>query len=243
MIFCIAALASNASSQQRYGATINGTVVDQQGRPARASVTFTNPESIRGEGCWVKDTTVFTDSNGNFSLREHCGLSVRNVTLFVEPVIGFDGAQTPIRAPYWTSLRESEAKFSGLNLRLEGSKDVDLGLIPLKVNYRQIELAVLGKNGKPYFKSLDAWTKFVLIVRNANGIAVGSEALSTNDLENSVDLRRGVVLLALPEGAWTLELLKDWNDFDQRGRTVRYLARNNVSVKNGPIIQSSLSVR
>jgi hypothetical protein len=243
VLFCIAVLGSSALSQQRYEATIRGTIVDQNGQPANAAVTFNNPESIRTKDCWVKDTTVFTDRNGQFSLREHCGLSVRNVTLFVEPATGFEGAQTPIRAPYWTSLRETKGEFSGLNVRLEKNQDVDLGSIPLKVNYRRVQLAVLGKNGKPYYKSRDDWAKFVLIVRNPSGIAVGSEALSTNDRENSVDLKRGVVLLALPEGTWTLELLKNWIDFDQSGRTLRYLARDNIIVKNQPVTRVSLLVR
>lgn len=231
VIFCI-----NAESQDTYRAVVRGQVVDEKGRPvSRASITFDNSETLKDKKCWAMEHELLSDGAGQFWLQEYCTVANRTIVVFIEAGDLPLNAQFPISAPFWHQLRKNNPRFAGLPINLEDSKHIDLGKIPVQVWYNVVELFVIDANGRPFYKTEDDWAKFVLIVRDELGDAVGSEGLSNFDLETSVRIDRGSVRLALPEGTWTLELLSDWDDIDTRGKTRRNLAKTTVSVKKSDV--------
>lgn len=228
-------LAGSATAQERYHAFIKGVVVDEKGRPVpRAVIIFDNSET-RTSKCWIADNLdtnrVIADGAGQFFYNEYCDTENRTIVLFTEAATGYDSAQTPIHAPFWPELRRNNARFAGLAVKLQGNQNIDLGTIPIQVWYSRVELFVTDKKGRPYYKSDDDWSTYALIVRDERGDAVGSDGLSISDIRNNIRIDRGSVMLALPDGKWTLELLKDLDDFDQTGKTLRYLAKTTITVK------------
>lgn len=223
--------------QQNYHGFVTGIVVDENGRPAvRASVTFDNFLSAQeGKTCWAKEHELMTDGIGQFFLNEYCNVPNRTIFLFTEAGDLPANVQFPIHAPFWPELRRSDTRFAGLRVELNGNQTIDLDKIPVQVWYNSVEVSVLAADGRPLYKSENDWAKFVLIVRNLSGNAVGSETLSAFDRERSVRVDRGSVNLALPEGSWILELLPSLDDFDIKRRTLRYLAKTTVSVKRSDV--------
>jgi hypothetical protein len=247
LVLCVnIVLTLPAVAQEKYYSFIAGTVVDEKGRSVnRAKITFDTLGVAQEKSCWAKEHELLTDGAGHFLLQEHCDITNRTIVLFTTAAPGLGDAEFPIFAPFWPELRKNDPRFAGLRVELKGNqKLLDLGKIPVQVWYNRVELFVTNKEGKPYYKSEDDWANFELIVRDKNGVAVGNEGLSTFDRERSVRVDRGSVNLALPEGTWTLELLRSLDDFDNKGRTLRYLAKTNISVKRTDVcLQARLVVK
>ncbi|HMJ08342.1 MAG TPA: carboxypeptidase-like regulatory domain-containing protein [Pyrinomonadaceae bacterium] len=238
-------LTTMATAQEKYSATIRGRIVDEKGRPVEGvNVTFDNPQALRAEHCGVKNNSVSTDAEGQFLHEEYCTVENRTVFLLMAPRIGFEYSQKPILPPFWTKLRETNPKFAGLKVELLGNQDIDLGDVPLQVWYNRLELFVTDRSGRPFYKSEDDWASFQLIVRDELGNAVGSNSLSIYNLQRNIRIDRGSVSLSLPEGTWTLELLRSLDDFDQNGKTIRYLAKTTIRVNRKDVCaQARLVVR
>ncbi len=224
---------------------IKGIVVDEKGRPlVRANVAFDSSEAWRGEKCVPTDYEVITDAGGQFFNQLSCKHGRGKTLLFTESATGLVDATFPIFAPFWPELRRNNSKFAGLPVELNGNDQIDLGKIPVQVWYNRVELFVSNNDNRPYYKTEDDWANFVIIVRDEKGDAVGSDALSTFDRERAVRVDRGSVNIALPEGTWTLELLRDWGDFDSKGRTLRLLAKTTIAVKKADVcLQARLVVK
>jgi hypothetical protein len=244
MIIIVLLAVFHGAAQKHYLARISGTVVNEKDGAVKAAITFDIPQGLQEKDCWAKDTTVVTDSEGRFVLEEHCTLKNREISLFIMPTTGLDFLQLPVRPPYWTGLQESDSKFAGIKVRLEGNQHVDIGKVRVPIKFGRMELFVLRRDGLPLYKTRDEWSRFILVVRDEKGNAVGDQALSIRDIESSVKPERGALMLALPEGIWTLELLNDWNDLGKGGETLRYLARTTVRIDNDVnTTTATLSVR
>ncbi len=246
IVFSVFVFSTVAVIAQPFRSSITGRVVDERGIPvAGANIRAHSSEELKAKQCGVKENSVFTDFDGRFLHQEHCGVPNRTISLsMAPPLTSFGYVQTPIYPPFWDNLRKSDKRFAGLEFRLEGNESIDVGNVPLQISYNGIELVISDASGKPYYRSEDDWAKFVLIVRDGNGLAVGSEGLSIMDIKKSVLIDRGAVKLALPEGTWALELLKDWNDFDASGKTLKHLAMTSVTVpKAGGFLRARLVVR
>lgn len=227
-----------------YQSYLKGRVVNESGRAeSGARIIFYNAREFGRLSCWVRDNQVSSDGVGQFLHQEYCTVEKRQVFLFTEASTGFVGAEFPMAAPFWPELRKSDPRFAGLKVDLHGTRTVDLGDIPVQVWYNLVECLVLDRKGRFYYKSEDDWANFALIVRDAKGVAVGSLALSTFAIQNNVRVDRGSVRLALPEGTWTLELLRDLDEFEQSGKTRHSLATTTVTVKKSDVcLQARLVV-
>ena len=221
-----------ASAQAKFSSVITGTVIDSNGSPVvGANVTFDNSNGLSNKGCWVKDNAVFTDISGRFVNKDICSLAQRSGLLFISRFYSDLRTLVPISTPFWADLQKYDKRFAGMEIQMDGNRETILGNVPVQVSFATVEVFVLNKRRKPLYASLDDWSNFILIVRNDQDQAVGSASLSTFDLEEGVvNVKKGSVLISLPEGTWTLEMLKDWNDFLPSGKSRKYLARSNMLV-------------
>jgi hypothetical protein len=218
-------------SEPAYSTFVKGRIVDNSGREVhRASLTAIHSSGSEENLCSFAHPYPFVDSRGSFIIEELCDVPEREITVFAKAIGPFADAQYPIRAPYWDQLRKIEPRFAGRSLKLNGNGIIDVGEIPVQVWFNLVEVFVLDKSGKAFYKNEDEWSNFVMIVRHPNGTAVGETGLSISDVENNVRVDRGSVRVALPEGTWTLELLRSLDDFDQSGRTLHRLAKTTVTV-------------
>lgn len=247
IIFVISCVFNIASQEKvQYKSIIKGKVLNNFGQPVEnAIVVFDVAENFYKNICWVKNNTVFSDKEGNFVHEEYCSLKNRKVSLFIVPKVGLSNSDAPLYPPFWSTLRRNNPKFAGLSVNIEGNQEIDLGNVPIQVWYNKFELFVLNKNSKPYYKNNDDWGNFHLIVRDELGDDVGSSALSIRDIENKVNIEKGLVKIALPEGSWVLELLADENDYDNTtGKTRRFLAKTTVKItKNEAILPVRLIIK
>lgn len=245
VLILIHVLALTGVTQAIFNAVIEGQVVDDKGSPiANAGVVFEISEVPGVKPCFADEYYLSTGTDGKFSIKEHCSVSSRTSLVFTEAAMSTTTAAFPIYAPFWKALRDSDPRFAGHAVKLSGDQKIDLGAIPVQVWYYQIELFISDRKGRPFYRSEDDWNRFTLIVRNEHGTAVGESGLSIADVKSKVRVDRGSVRLALPEGRWSLELLKSLNDFGVDGRTRRYLAKGTVSIKKGdPNAYTRLTVR
>jgi hypothetical protein len=239
-------MTSSGFSQGPFRGNILGRVVDEKGLPiAGVYVIFETSDEVRAKDCWADSDSVISDAGGGFLINEHCSVETRAGFLYMAPTKSFDYDQMPIYPPFLTELRRSgDPRFAGIPVKLKGNETVRLGDIPLPVEYNHVEVFVLDQNKKPYYKTENDWDDFVLIIRNEKGILAAGEGLSDWAISHSVRVDRGSVKYALPEGTWTLELLKSWDDLDQTGKTLRILAKTTVAVKKTDVcLQARLVVK
>jgi hypothetical protein len=235
------------SAQAPYRSVIKGIVVDKYGRPVGdADVTFNNPSSGRIPGCGSEHPWGHTNIRGEFTHEAVCTVPNRTASLLITKDLYSGRRVAPLSVQLWDALRERDPRFAGLPIQLTGNETLDLGELPVQVFYNPVDILVLDPDSQPHFHTLSDWSSVVLIVRDPKGVAVGGEGLSTFDRENSVQVARGALLVALPAGTWTLELLKSWSEFTQKGETRSYLARTTISVTdndNPKVIQMVVSPR
>jgi hypothetical protein len=225
-------IASKTSqSDKEYQSTIRGRVVDDRGAPIPgARILFDVSGELYAKFCWAKKESVWADANGEFAHHEYCTQPERTATLYIMSPIDRGKVQVPIFAPYWPALRRNDARFVGIPVLVREDRDINLGAVQLPVWFRPVQLSIKDARGKNYFKTADDWSRYVLIVKDQAGNSVGSDSLSINDIEEKVDVRDGSVRLALPEGKWTLQLLRRWEDMDRNGQVHRYLGQTRVVV-------------
>src|SRR5687767_2389920 len=99
-LFIVLVIGGVATAQPKYESVIRGLVVDDEGQPVSAGITFENSEELRVQKCWARETTVFTAPDGTFRVHEYCGVANRKVLIFIEPASPFKQALSPIYAPY-----------------------------------------------------------------------------------------------------------------------------------------------
>lgn len=220
---------SCAPAQDSPETAIRGTVVDSNGMAVVGANVYFQPQNGRG----VKHTEVFTDIEGRFTNRDDRPNERGSCLVFVSRFSTVLETLNPVYPPFWPALRTKDKRFAGTEIRLGSGGDIDLGKIQPLV-FWPVELFVLKKSGKPFYATLDDWdSRFILIVRDADAKeTVGSSSVSRAAIERGViNVKSGSVMIELPEGSWTLEWIRDWDDIDEYGNSRRYLARANVKVQ------------
>lgn len=199
----------------QYKTLLTGRSVDSKGKPvAEAIIIFDVAPELKGENCDGENMGVMSGNDGRFAIKVDCEKPDTTIFLFVVPS-SRNNEMTMLAPPFDDSLR-TEARFAGVPILIKKNKNTELGDVPVQVSSSTVELYILDKSGQPYFKSTSDWAKLIVLLRGSDGYFVTGLGLSTNDLERRINLEKGYLRLALPEGEWTIDLVTDWDDFDYK---------------------------
>ena len=103
-----------------------------------------------------------------------------NTFLFVSSPVP-ENVDTPIFAPF-SSLYEQNPASRGIPITSTTDKELNIGEIKVQVWMNLVEILVLDKNEKPYYKKLDDWHKFIYLTRNKNQELTSVLGLSIDDV-------------------------------------------------------------
>ena len=191
-------------SQTEHKYTVHGRVVDKAGQPIRgAQVILDTGPPVE----WEDLIESFgTEADGRFSIQETTQLaSYKTRYLYVTGARPKDTV-TLVKAPFNRFPMLKESRFNAREITIKLNGELDVGDVPLQVNYGVVCLSVLNKAGHPRLTQAEAWRSFYLRVRTRTGSKVTAIGLSWANIENAVDLRNSRINLALPEGTWRVEV-------------------------------------
>lgn len=210
LILYLIFVCSGIGNAQEYTTVINGRAIDENGNPVKgASIGLRSITGVLGTDStsWY-ESQVLSDNDGIFNVKNTSKIKVRNRQLFVS-------APMPERArvlgyPPTEYLLNSIIPFYGIPIQINGEEKIQIGDVPIQLYYGIVKLKLLKNNGKPIYKSLDEWRLHLTIVlRDENGKFIDAGGLSLDDVRNSIDLKKGTITLAIPEGKWQLGIIHD----------------------------------
>ena len=196
-----------------YKSVVKGRVVDTKGAPMpNAGVmleVIANVDDVGDRGKF----SVATDQDGRFRVENSSTISSRIRFLWVTAARPRKGMYT-IDIPS-VSLENTDPKFNGVPLTLDGNEEIEIGDIQAQVWFGYVELFIFDEMGKPYLIAEGDWGKRCFgAIRNENGKFIAGISLSTEDLRNWIDLKKGSVKIELPEGIWQIEMVSDIGNLD-----------------------------
>jgi hypothetical protein len=110
-----------------------------------------------------------------------------------------------VNIPFWPRLRR-EPRFSGKRIIVGPGGLTSVGNVDVQLIYGHVSLRILNERHQPLLTQPSDWSPVWIRVRDQNGVTVHESGLSVVEIERSVDLKRSLINLALPEGMWTLEV-------------------------------------
>jgi len=189
---------------------IKGRVVDVNGRSIpNAKITLqVAPES---------DLIVFvlTDKDGNFmyEIDLQTGKSKKHVEkLFVTPPLP-NGTCAFIGPPYHDTPLDFSLRQTGREIVIRGGETLDVGDITPSLRYVVAELTLMDKNNLPLLLHRQDWEKTWVRIRDNKGNTISTSTIAKSKISEAVNLSKGSILLAMPEGHWSIEFKTPHNQW------------------------------
>jgi len=186
--------------------TIHGRVIDKDGYPikgARVELDDLPSDDLH--------FTYQSDDSGHFRFEEQTVRAERQAILYVTgPRV--EKRMELISPPY--NRYEHSPGFEGKPILLKIDDDIDVGDVPVQVNYGSVHVFLSNPSGEPFGMSAEAWHHSAFRVRDTNGLMIVELGLSIKDIEDDVDISNSAVNLTLPEGKWYLDfvtIFAQWN--------------------------------
>lgn len=177
---------------------VSGRAVDEQGAAiADAVVTLYYPPC---RGCIDHILPVsFSLPDGVFFI-DSTGIPTNELRLFIAERVP-EGFWSPFGAPPFRKLSYSQ-QFQGITVRpSKGKVRVDLGDVPVRIQYRKVIVELPKIFGKQYLPDQGLARRMKLTVRNHQRKIIYNGYVP----EVAFDPTFSSLKLALPKGAWTLE--------------------------------------
>lgn len=194
--------------QDAYTYKVRGRVVDKQGRPVVNAyvVIYGGPPAAQGSFSYV----VTSDASGNFIFyeAEKSRQPETKRILYVTGPIPV-GAVSLITPPFNSLPRLIGKSFSGQRIFIKKNSEINVGDVSVQINYGLIKVYLQDRRGTPLITDSEAWRRVWIRVRNIHGEIVIETSLSINDIEKAVNISDSSVTVALPEGAWSIEMSPD----------------------------------
>lgn len=189
---------------------IKGRVIDVNGRPIpNAKITLqVAPES---------DLIVFvlSDKDGTFiyEIDVQPDKSKRLVEkLFVTPPLP-NGTCSFIGPPYHDTPLDFSLRQTGREIVIQVGETLDVGDITPSLRYVVAELTLVGKNNLPLLLHRQDWEKTWVRIRDNKGNIISISTIAKSKIYEAVNLSKGSILLAMPEGHWSIELKTPQNQW------------------------------
>lgn len=191
--------------QGRVKWTITGRVVDNCGKPvsnARIYVVPTGPligTSIDNE---------IAGGDGRFHYQRESSVSgVSDMFLYVTAPFPIN-AYIPLNPPFY-AVNRVDRSFTGQAIKVKTGEELNLGDVPVQVNYGVVVIHLQDRKGEPMFTDAENWEYIGIRVRDLNGKIVVQRDVSPASVKYAVRVKESAIAIMLPEGAWRIEIAPD----------------------------------
>jgi len=206
MIFLFSAFSIMA---QTYTSTVKGRVIDDYGNPVANAVV--DLETITDGDIdlvsYARNST-YTDKDGKFVVENTSTQANRKRKLFISGPL-FENAISLIDLPPNDNLRRLKPDLQVDTISLKENDSVDVGDTRIRVWSGVVEISLLGENDQPYFQTERDWRRSYYVLRGESGEPVVARGISGYDTELRINVKKGLIRFAVPEGTWTIELLSE----------------------------------
>ncbi len=206
ILIFFSALCVNA---QTFTTLVSGRVIDENGQPVKhAIIELLNTTNEKGVDKYSANMIITSHEDGIFVIENTSFLQNRIRDLFISSPVPKNAKILLIEPAY--SLIDSVIILNSLSIPINGEDKIQLGDIPIQTWRGLVCLKLTTKKGKPYYKSLDEWlADFVLVLRDQNENMITTGGLSIEDTKKNINLKKGTIMLSIPEGRWKLDFVHD----------------------------------
>ena len=147
-----------------------------------------------------------TDRDGNFCIENFVGDLSQSAKahLYVASFCRSNDVVL-VAPPFWPVLRK-ERRFKGKDIVIGRGDLTSIGNVNVQLIYGHVGLRILDRLHQPLLTRTADWSPIWIRIKKPNGVAVHESALSPAEIQRSVRLEESRIDLALPTGAWTLEI-------------------------------------
>lgn len=152
-----------------------------------------------------------TDSQGRFSIVKNRKSIRPGVKEFLYiSLYEITSAMNTLEPPFdW--IRTYDRAFQGREVKFGSKYKIDLGDVPVRFYYNQINLDLAEYIKESSNRTID-WRSLFIRIRNKDGYGVFEGSLSLSGVEKYVDRAHSMIRLLLPDGKWKFEILFDGDD-------------------------------
>ena len=194
---------SPLSKQAEYTFSVRGRAVDPFGHPIKNACIVVSPlpQPVMGDIGFVSKA----DNEGRFHYSETVrDPSFERLLYVVGPI--HEGAVSLISPPFFWMPELRGLQYAGRHILIKPNGVVDVGDVPIQVRYETVNVRIQDQSGAPILVSEDKWEYVWLRIRNLRRGIIYESGLSRDDIRNKVHLSDSMIPIALPEGAWRLEV-------------------------------------
>lgn len=196
---------------QTYKALVHGRIVDDAGNPvARARVALESLPENNIDGFSYNEMAI-TDKDGKFIVENTSTKAHRERKLFVSGPFP-ENAIRLVDLPPSVRFRRLKPDFHVMSVVLTKDIVVDLGDVKIKVGIGLVEITLVDSKGDPYFKTDESWRANFYVLRNEKNEVYMARGISGFDTESRIDIEKGMIRFAIPEGTWRVEFVSDLAD-------------------------------
>jgi len=211
-VMLLATLLSSSTALSIYGQykwSVVGRAVDSCGKPVPHARVLVYPRE--DPGGWERIITdVEADAEGKFRYTgEDTKLVNRDDTLYVTSSYPANAVFSGNLLPPFYAVSRVDRLFTGRSLHFKSNEEVNVGDVPVQVYYGVVIVYLQDRNGKPMFTDTKDWEYIGLRIRDIHGRRVEEGDISPADVREAVRVKESAIALALPEGAWQIEIAPD----------------------------------
>lgn len=215
----LALLASPLLAQTTTHPVITGRVVDEQGQPvAQAQLLIVPPPQRRRKA--IGHEMLFgtdTDEHGRFKFEDEYKWTTSRRIMYISAPLRAD-VYAPVTPPL-EMIERIDPSFRGQPIVIKRNQATDLGDVKVQIHYGLVQLRLQNSAGGPLLQNAEQWRNIRLRFRTARGEVVDGGLPSLNDIEKAVRIAESAITVAVPKGAWQIEVTYDDDQRVGRGLT------------------------
>lgn len=204
----------STANAQTYKTVVKGRIVDIEGNPVSRAIVSLESDGNEQIDVVSDSETVYTDASGRFAVENISVKAKRERNLFVSGPFPENAIGLVDIPPTKSMLR----LMPGLRIRsvdLDKSTSVDLGDLEMKIGMQLVEVALLTSGGEPFYDTADAWNSGCYVLRGKDGRPYIARGISTRDTELRINVEKGSIRFAIPEGIWSIDFVEDLGKLDE----------------------------
>lgn len=212
-----------ANSQTPSQIKIVGRVVDREGDPVEGASVYLEPEKWTG-GFDRFVEAVSSTKDGTFTVEKPKPNNKFPWRLFVVLDRTEANYYNPLEPPFGL-LAQKNRLFKGRRVYLQNYRITNLGDIPIQHQYGSVELDVSRLEPASADRHTFPWKNVSLRIRDKKRVLANDVSISVQQLSKSVGKGGTVLLMSLPQGIWSVEILL-------RSKIIGTTGRFSVTSKN-----------
>ncbi len=204
-VMILVANAQNVRGQNKW--TVTGRIVDNCGKPVSDARIFTFPA---GPVIGTRFDNEVADADGRFRYERESSVPGESETfLYITTPFPPNAHISGNFVPPFYAIRHVDRSFAGRAIRVKTNAELNLGDVPIQVYYGVVIVYLKNRKGEPMFTDAEDWEYIGIRIRDLQGKVVDERYFPPASVKEAVRENGAAIALALPEGAWRIEIAPD----------------------------------